>query len=40
VMLVAWRLRREDVLEIAPSQAGRRGPPPLRANAPPALAPG
>jgi O-antigen ligase len=40
VMLVAWRLRREGVPEIGLSQAGRRGPPPLRATAPPALAPG
>jgi O-antigen ligase len=40
VMLVAWRLRRGYVLETAPSQAGRRGPPPLRATASPALAPG
>ena len=40
VMLVAWRQRREGVLEIAPSQAVRRGPPPARATAPPTLAPG
>jgi O-antigen ligase len=40
VMLAAWRLRREGVPEIGPSQVGRRGPPPLRATAPPALAPG
>ena len=40
VMLLAWRLRREGVLEIAPSRAVRRGPPPLPATAPPTLAPG
>ena len=40
VMLIAWRMRREGLPEIAPSQAGRRGPPPLRATAPAALAPG
>jgi O-antigen ligase len=40
VMLLAWRLRREGLPETAPSRAGRRGPPPLRATAPPTLAPG
>jgi len=39
-MLIAWRLRREGLPETAPSRAGRRGPPPLRATAPPTLAPG
>jgi O-antigen ligase len=40
VMLIAWRTRRDGLPETAPSQAGRRGPPPLRATGPPALAPG
>ena len=40
VMLIAWRMRREGLAVPAPSQAGRRGPPPLRATGPPALAPG
>jgi O-antigen ligase len=40
VMLIAWRTRRDGLPETAPSQVGRRGPPPLRATGPPALAPG
>jgi O-antigen ligase len=40
VMLLAWRLRREGLPETAPSRAGRRSRPPLRATAPPTLAPG
>jgi O-antigen ligase len=40
VMLLAWRLRRDSLPETSPSRAGRRGPPPLRATAPPALSPG
>jgi O-antigen ligase len=40
VMLIAWRMRREGLPETAPNRAGRRGPPPLRATAPPTLAPG
>ena len=40
VMVIAWRTRRDGVPETAPSQARRRGPRPLRATGPPALAPG
>ena len=40
VMLIAWRMRREGLPETAPGQAGRRVARPIRATAPPALAPG
>jgi hypothetical protein len=40
VMLIAWRLRRDGLPETAPSRAGRRASPPLRATAPPTPAPG